>query len=79
MAFAVQIAKGIFDLVRDDLALVERRSRPRAAARSSLSPKFPATCVKAAASGCGLHCCYLRRARQGIEARAQSGWAPWSR
>ena len=24
MAFAVQIAKGIFDLVRDDLALVER-------------------------------------------------------
>ena len=24
MAFAVQIAKGIFDLVRDDLALVEQ-------------------------------------------------------
>ena len=24
MAFAVQLAKGIFDLVRDDLALVEQ-------------------------------------------------------
>ena len=68
MAFAVQIAKGIFDLVRDDLALVEQEIAAQNGAAIEPVAKFPAICARAAGSGCVRRCFCWRPARRGIAA-----------
>ena len=83
MAFAVQIAKGIkgiFDLVRDDLALVEQeiagaeRRRDRAGRGNFELPARGRR--QAAAAGAAA----AERGRGGLSRRrARSGWARWWR
>ena len=80
MAFAVQIAKGIFDLVRDDLSLVEQEIaaqngaaiEPVARDCELSAPGWRKAAAPGAAAAGGRRGWVSRR-------RAPSGWARWWR
>src|SRR6266478_695931 len=75
---ALLTAREIFDLVRDDLVLVEQELTRQTSATFEPVSEIPAIFWVAAASDCDRRCCcFPRDMRARAIVRERFGWAQW--
>src|SRR5213080_3955683 len=71
--------KEVFDLLRDDLAAIEREFGRDTVAGVEAIPRLANTCVAAAGSASGQHCCFFLQNSSIIRVAALSVSERWSR